>query len=87
MASVFPKSQKIKKALLLWAAASFICMLLIFLAASQAGDASGKVSDGLTRLIFGTVWRWLVLWLFCWFIGAKKRKKLVETVDTKEPAG
>ena len=59
MVSIVLESLKTKKALFLWAVASLACMLLIFLASSQAGDESGKVSEGLTRLIFGTVWRWL----------------------------
>jgi len=49
---------KKKKALFLWAAASFVCMLLIFLASSQTADESSELSGGLTRLIFGTMWRW-----------------------------
>jgi len=49
---------KRKKALASWAAASFVCMLLIFLASSQVAEDSAQLSGGLTRVSFGALWRW-----------------------------
>ena len=46
------------KALFLWAVVSFLCMLVIFLASSQAAEDSGRLSGSLARMIFGTIWRW-----------------------------
>ena len=43
----------------MWAAASFACMLVIFLASAQVAEDSAKLSGGLTRVSFGAVWRWL----------------------------
>jgi len=47
---------RLKKAFYFWAAASVLCMLLIFMASAQPAEASGELSGGLTHFVFGNLW-------------------------------
>ena len=50
--------KKANRLFYIWAAASLVCMVVIFLASSQTAEDSGELSGSLTRAILGTVWNW-----------------------------
>ena len=64
------KSKNKKIAFYPWAAASLVCIVLIFLASSQTAAESSEVSGSLTRTIVVTVWNWF----------AKTRQEIPESL-------
>jgi len=55
------QSLKSKKFFFIWAAASLLCMIIIFVFSSQNSDESGALSGSLTRRIFEVIKGWFGL--------------------------